>query len=177
MFYVTLRHFFHLWDDRSYCIYFNFTNELWMHASGREKTNHSAAISDLITETTISACDNLMTVHHPRHIKNTTFNHRKLLWTSMAQDGTIVLMRIKRWVPQQLHSASLTFTAALLFGSFCPGFCFCPSHSNVTLLYLFFLLFITAHNWLSFCCPISPCFSLFSMNSAMFSLQREFLIY
>lgn len=85
-----------------------------------EKTHRSAAASDLMTETAIPACDNLMTVLHPSHIKNTTFNHRRLLWTSMAQDGTIVLMRTKRCVPQRLHSASLTVKAAVLFDSVCP---------------------------------------------------------
>ncbi len=44
-----------------------------------ERTNRSAATSDLITETAIPAWDKLMTVLHPRHIKNTTFNHRRLL--------------------------------------------------------------------------------------------------
>ncbi len=36
-----------------------------MRAAGREKTYRSAATTDLITETTIPACDNLMTVLHP----------------------------------------------------------------------------------------------------------------
>lgn len=69
---VPLRLFFffcsvssHLLEVRFYCIYFNFKNEMWMHAAGREKTNRSAATTDLITETTIPACDNLMTVLHP----------------------------------------------------------------------------------------------------------------
>lgn len=109
-----------------------------------EKTNRSAAASDLITETAIPACDNLMTVLHPRHIKNTTFNHRRHLWTSMAQDGTIVLMRTKRCVPQRLHSASLSKLLYCLTPCVLVSLCFCPSNSHITQT----LLFINSHIWL-----------------------------
>lgn len=42
------------------------------------ETYRSATASDLMTETAIPACDNLMTVLRPWYMKNTTFNHRRL---------------------------------------------------------------------------------------------------
>lgn len=127
-----------------------------------EETNRSAATSDLITETAIPACDNLMTALHPRHIKDTSFNHRRLLWTSVVQDSTIVT-RTKRWV----------FGAALLFYSLSPGLCLCPSYFNFTPCLPFIIaLHHCPHIWLSSSCPLWPRLSLHIMTSTV-SLQRD----
>lgn len=128
-----------------------------------EETNRSGATSDLITETAIPACDNLMTVLHPRHIKDTSFNHRRLLWTSVAQDSTIVLTGTKRWV----------LSAALLLDSLSLGLCFCPSYFNFTPCLPFIIaLHHCPHIWLSSSGPLWPCFSLHIMISVV-SLQRD----
>lgn len=141
-----------------------------VRAARREMTNHSAGhLSDLITETTIPLCDNLMTVLQPGHIKSSAFNHRRLLRTSVAQGGTIVwwLQRDESRSNYTLpHSLSMLLYYLALCGL--DSLCFCPSHWNI----LSCPPFIAApHHRPSSGSNFSPPFALFIVHSAIISVH------
>jgi len=116
----------HLWDMRFYCIYFNL--QKWTHAAGRGKTNHSAAATDLITQTALSACENLMTVLQPDTSK-TLLKPQK---ASLNQHG------IGRDDSPHEDTEMSPTAIRLCVTHLCPGFC--PSDSTLTALHLLTLV-------------------------------------